>query len=147
MHIQITTQVKAGLATVQQGFNESLFRKLSPPFPAVAVMRFDGCTTGDVVTLQLRFGLFTQVWESVITSHRQEATSWEFVDEGARLPFFLKTWRHRHRVVSNDQGCQIVDDIRYTTGTLLTDWLFFPLLWLQFAYRKPIYRRIFGGNE
>lgn len=147
MHIQITTQVKAGLATVQQGFNESLFRKLSPPFPVVDVERFDGCETGDVVVLRLQFGLFSQVWESTITSHREESTSWEFVDEGTRLPFFLKSWRHRHLVVAQSTGARIVDDIHYTTGTLLTDVLLFPALWLQFVYRKPIYRRVFRNHS
>jgi len=68
-----------------------------------------------------------------------------FIDEGTRLPFFLAYWHHRHRLLrAADGSTTIVDDITFQTPSRLTDYFFYPLLWLQFAYRKPIYRRVFS---
>ncbi|GAA4453815.1 hypothetical protein GCM10023189_19430 [Nibrella saemangeumensis] len=143
MHLILKTPVNQPLPQVWAGFDRSLFEKLSPPFPPVNVVRFDGCRKGDVVHLQLNFLLFRQDWISDITDQQESPDEIYFIDEGRKLPFFLSYWRHRHRLVRRGSHTVIIDDIRYRTPTRLTDWLLFPLLWAQFAYRKPIYRRIF----
>jgi ligand-binding SRPBCC domain-containing protein len=144
MKIRIATQVNAGLATVKSGFNETLFLSLNPPFPPVKLRRFDGCRKGDRVELELNFIFFKQTWESLITGDTVNATEFSFVDEGIRLPFFLKSWKHHHlNEVSDKGGTTITDDIEFTTPTLLTNWLFYPILYLQFLYRRPIYRKVF----
>lgn len=145
MHLLLKTYVHQSLPTVWAGFDRSLFNQLSPPFPPVDVIRFDGCRSGDVVHLKLNFLLFRQDWISVITDQQTSPDEIYFIDQGTRLPFFLTKWHHRHRLVSNPAGGTfIVDDIRYQTPFWLTDYLLFPLMWLQFAYRKPIYKRIFN---
>ncbi|GAA4403938.1 hypothetical protein GCM10023187_20480 [Nibrella viscosa] len=143
MHLLLKTPVNQPLHQVWTGFDRSLFDTLSPPFPPVKVVRFDGCRTGDVVHLQLIFLVFRQDWISDITDQQESADEIYFIDEGRKLPFFLTYWRHRHRLVRRGNQTVIIDDITYRTPTRLTDWLFYPLLWAQFAYRKPIYRRIF----
>lgn len=144
MHLRLQTSVQQPLPTVWAGFNRSLFEQLSPPFPPVTVVRFDGCRRGDIVHLRLNFFLFRQDWMSRITD--QQTTNGEiyFIDEGEQLPFFLRYWRHRHQLLTNAEGgTTIVDDITFRTPFRLMDYLMYPLLWLQFAYRNPIYRRIF----
>jgi ligand-binding SRPBCC domain-containing protein len=59
------------------------------------------------------------------------------------LPFFLKYWRHHHRIVQDGQSTRIIDDIHFRSPLLLFDFLLWPVLWLQFLYRKPIYRNVF----
>jgi ligand-binding SRPBCC domain-containing protein len=152
MHLIIKTMVKRPVAEVWAGFDRALFGKLSPPFPPVEVVRFDGCLKGDVVQLRLNFLLFRQDWISVIVAQETTETEIFFVDEGTQLPFFLRAWRHRHRLVSQvgpDGALQtiIIDDIAFRTPNRLTDWFFYPLLWLQFAYRQPIYRQYFNHKE
>jgi len=143
MKIRIATQVDASLEKVKEGFTEDLFISLNPPFPPVKLLQFDGCKTGDQVALELNFILFKQLWVSDITDDGQSEKEWFFLDEGTKLPFFLKSWKHWHVVEKNESGAKIVDDITFSTGTLLTDVLFYPALLGQFLYRKPIYRRIF----
>ena len=126
-----------------QGFNQELFEQLNPPFPPVRLLRFDGSQKGDVVALELDFVLFKQVWESHIVDQGQTTKEWYFVDEGVKLPFFLRYWQHRHRVVQTGTHARIVDDITFNTPFLLMDYLFYPVMWLQFAYRKPVYKRVF----
>ncbi len=140
----------ASLERVWNGFDRSLFDQLSPPFPPVEVMRFDGCLTGDVVQLRLNFLLFKQDWTSKIVDQQTIATAdgpteIYFIDQGTQLPFFLAYWHHRHRILRDSAtgGAVIVDDVTFRTPFRLTDYLFYPLLWLQFAYRRPIYRRVF----
>ncbi|MEQ8808817.1 MAG: hypothetical protein RIE59_07095 [Imperialibacter sp.] len=145
MKIKIRTRVKADLQTVREGFTEKLFLKLNPPFPPVKLLRFDGCKKGDKVELELNFIFFKQTWESLITHDLTNGAVFSFVDEGVRLPFFLKSWKHHHinEAIENG-GASITDEIEFTTPTLLTNLLFYPVLYLQFLYRKPIYRKVFG---
>jgi len=143
MKIRITTQVDASLETVKEGFTKDLFLSLNPPFPPVRLLQFDGCKTGDKVALELNFILFKQQWISDITDDGQNKKEWFFLDEGTKLPFFLKSWKHRHIVEKKGASSNIIDDITFTTGTLFTDILFYPALLGQFLYRKPIYKRIF----
>jgi ligand-binding SRPBCC domain-containing protein len=143
MKLIIKTPVQQSYQQVWAGFTEDLFLKLSPPFPPVKVIQFDGCQKGDVVELELNFLFFKQRWRSLITDQQTTDSEIFFLDEGVKLPFFLTFWRHRHRIIKNGNGTIIGDEIEFRTPTLLTNYLFYPLLWAQFAYRKPIYRKYF----
>ncbi len=144
MRLRIKTLVKAPLSSVKDGFTQELFLALNPPFPTVKLIRFDGCKTLDIVSLELNFVFFRQEWTAEITDDTLSKDRWMFVDEGVKLPFFLKAWKHKHEVIVKEKAsCYIVDDIRYATGTLLTDLVMYPVLYLQFLYRKPIYKRFF----
>ncbi len=147
MKLTIRTSVKAPLDAVWAGFDRRLFDRLSPPFPPVRVLRFDGCLTGDVVSLELNFLLFKQVWNSDIIDQQTTAGEIFFIDEGVKLPFFLSAWHHKHRLIKEGTGTIIADEIDFQTPSRLLDYLFYPLMWAQFAYRKPIYRSIFGRSK
>ena len=143
--LTFSTPVRQPLAQVQAGFTRALFEALAPPFPPVRVLRFDGCAPGDQVHLELHFGFFRQRWVSHIVSASADAQHWQFIDEGRELPFFLRQWRHVHRVEALPQGgARIVDAITYQGPNALVSLLLWPSLWLQFAYRGPIYRRRFA---
>jgi ligand-binding SRPBCC domain-containing protein len=143
MKINIETKVDQNYLTVKEGFNETLFTKLSPPFPPVKLLRFDGSKKGDIVTLELNFLLFKQKWTSEITEDKTTSKEFFFVDKGVELPFFLKEWQHRHRLIKAGENTVIRDEITYqgTFGILTV--LLYPALYLQFLYRKPIYKKIF----
>ena len=145
MKLRIETKVNASLDAVKSGFTQDLFLKLNPPFPPVKLLEFGGCKEGDKVALQLNFILFKQTWISDITEDYTADKRWFFVDQGTQLPFFLKTWKHHHEVQSKGNSALIIDDIHYTTGTLLTDVLMYLPLLGQFLYRKPIYKKIFNS--
>lgn len=143
MRITISTLVNQGRQAVAKGFNQDLFEKLNPPFPPVTLLRFDGSKQGDVVALELDFLLFKQVWESHIIEDGKTKKEWYFIDQGVKLPFFLRYWQHRHRVVQTGTHATIIDDITFETPFILTDYLFYPVMWLQFLYRKPVYKKVF----
>lgn len=143
MRLKIVTPVQQDPEQVMKGFNQDLFTALAPPFPPVKLLRFDGSETGHVVSLELNFIFFKQVWTSHIIDHGSNAELTYFIDKGVKLPFFLRSWRHEHKIAKAPQGSHIIDQITYTTGTLITDWLMYPAMWVQFAYRKPIYKKQF----
>lgn len=144
MTITLSTAVAAEYKAVMQGFNQELFEALTPPGVRVTLLRFDGSITGDEVHILLRFPLIKpQLWASKIVAHGLTADEAFFIDEGIQLPFFLRYWRHEHRVLRAQTGSIIVDNIRFSTPWWLPAWLLYPILWAQFAYRKPIYRRVF----
>ncbi|ERM83454.1 hypothetical protein P872_03480 [Rhodonellum psychrophilum GCM71 = DSM 17998] len=146
MKINISTKVEQDYLQVKEGFTEHLFSKLSPPFPPVKLLRFDGSKKGDVVSLELDFLLFKQVWTSEITDDQTSESEFFFVDKGIKLPFFLKSWEHRHRIVKDGDSSIIKDEITYEGPNGVMTFLLFPALWLQFLYRKPVYKKIFKGS-
>lgn len=144
MKIRIISKVDAPLSKVKSGFTADLFLALNPPFPPVILLQFDGCQRGDKVALELNFLLFKQTWISEITEEGETQNEWFFVDIGRKLPFFLKRWKHRHIVATESAGSKIIDEITYSTGTLVSDVLLYPALVAQFWYRKPIYKKRFA---
>lgn len=148
--IEIATEVKTDLKTVLNSLNLKLFNKLNPPFPPVRVLRFDGTAKGGITHLSLNFLLFRQEWISEnLVSENPSSDSFRFVDEGRKLPFFLKYWRHTHSFEeirpSETTVTRITDSIEYSGRGLLGHFLQ-PILKLQFLYRKPVYRRIATGE-
>jgi len=147
MQLKIKTKVQAAFEEVVMGFDRNLFEKLNPPFPPVRVCRFDGSQTGDRVVLELNFIFFKQEWESSITFHTRTADSYEFHDEGIRLPFFLSKWKHRHRIEKAGNNTRIIDDISFRASPTWLTWLLWPLLAGQFVYRVPVYKKYFRSKS
>lgn len=150
MHIMLKTRVNQSVPTVWAGFDRLLFERLSPAFPPVKVIRFDGCMPGDVVHLQLNFIFFRQDWVSTIVDQQTSPEEIYFIDQGTQLPFFLGYWHHKHRLLrardekTGREQTIIADDITFRGPFRLADYLLYPVLWLQFACRKPVYRQVFG---
>ena len=147
MKLRLETLVEQSADEVWAGFDEDLFRQLAPPFPKLKVLHFDGSTTGKTVKAEINFFLFKQIWESIIVDHGENEDQIWFVDEGKQLPFFLRSWRHEHLILRKNSRAVIVDQIEYRSPLRVLDWLLYPSMWLQFAYRKPIYRRYFAVNR
>jgi len=146
-NICISTEVAQNYRTVFEQFDEDLFLKLAPPGASVNLLQFDGCHTGDVVEMELRLlGFIKQRWKSLISDFKDTPDEIYFIDEshGKDLPFFLKNWHHHHRIVKIDEHkTAIIDDINYETPFGL-NYLMFPILYTQFAWRRPIYQKVFG---
>lgn len=143
MKLVIQTPVEQPYLAVKAGFGESLFERLSPPFPPVRLLAFEGSKEGDYVSLELDFIFFRQRWVSKVVEDLTTEEEFYFIDEGVELPFFLKKWRHKHRVIAVNSGSLIRDEIDFEAPFRGVNFLLFPVFWAQFAYRKPIYRRYF----
>lgn len=143
MNITIKTHVEQDYLSVKEGFNESLFTRLSPPFPPVKLVRFDGSEKGDLVSLELNFIFFRQKWVSEITEDKTTEEEFYFIDQGIELPFFLKYWRHKHRIIKAGENSIIQDEISFKAPFTLLTLLLYPAMLLQFGYRIPIYKKIF----
>ena len=148
MRFILKTSVDQSLPQVWAGFNRALFDQLTPAFPPVSVVRFDGCLRDDLVHLQLNFFVFRQDWISRIVDQQTSPKEIYFTDKGIRLPFFLAYWEHHHRLLDagNLDRTIIIDDVTFKTPFFLTDYLLYPVLWVQFACRKPVYRRVFSRS-
>jgi ligand-binding SRPBCC domain-containing protein len=125
-------------------FDEKLFSALAPPFPPFKLQRFDGCKTGDEVHIVLGAGSFKQLWHSLIIDNQESSKESYFVDEGKILPFFLKTWLHKHIIKQEGKDVIIVDDIQLSWTSPLWKVLIYPGLYLSFLYRKPVYKSYFS---
>lgn len=148
MKINLSTKVNQSYLKVKEGFNQDLFQALNPPFPPVKLLRFDGSSKGDLVSLELNFLLFKQVWTSEIIADQTDEKEFFFIDEGKKLPFFLKSWKHKHRILKlGDHQSIIRDEIRYKGHHFILDILLFPALYLQFAMRRPVYKKVFSMTK
>ena len=147
MRITISTLVNGHLQAAFERFNRELFLKLNPPFPPVKLLRFDGMAVNDEVHLELNFLLKKEKWISRITDFSAGKDEIYFVDEGVQLPFFFKSWRHKHRLIYRENQTEIVDDIRFECKFTFLNCLVYPVFYLQFLYRKPVYRRHFEQDR
>lgn len=140
MNILIKTLVTAEFEQVHPAFDEQLFEALAPPLLPVKLIRFDGSKKGDEVHLKFPLNM---KWISVITDNQLDKNKMSFIDEGKKLPFPLTFWKHEHLVLRNNNQTEIVDNIHYQTRHKVLDWLMYPLLYIQFLYRKPVYKKYF----
>ncbi|MGK0389475.1 MAG: ligand-binding SRPBCC domain-containing protein [Maribacter sp.] len=143
MHFRIETEVSQSAQKVLDGFNEDLFLALKPPVMPLELLRFDGCEKGDKVQLILGISPFSQRWNALVIEHGENDEMLYFTDIGEKLPFPIKDWKHRHQILKREKGAVIVDDITYTTGFYPLDMLMYPVMYLQFWMRVPVYRRLF----
>jgi len=141
--IKITTRIKnARHSAVLAKFDAALFLKLAPPFPKVELLKFDGCQKGDIVKIKLNFLFFTQIWESeIIENGTENQRSW-FVDRATEPPFFISAWRHHHELKQDNEDVLIIDSIQFYSHNWLLTLLFYPIIYLQFIYRIPIYKKL-----
>lgn len=145
LKIILSTKVQQDYHQVYKGFDESLFRALTPPIPKVNLIRFGGTQVGKKTHLVLNFVFFKDEWISIVTEEGETEEQIFFIDEGKKLPFFLRYWHHEHRLLKTPENKTVIQDIiLFKTPTWLTDILFYPALFLQFVWRIPIYKRIFN---
>ncbi|MCC7430040.1 hypothetical protein IT568_04265 [bacterium] len=141
MQIRISTKVNQNYKAVFSKFDRELFLALNPPFVPVKLIRFDGCEKGCEVHLKI---FFIQKWIALIVEKMETEAEIFFIDEGENFPFIF--WRHKHRILKRGNEATIVDEINFKTSSVILDCLLFPLLYVQFFYRKPVYKKYFKIN-
>jgi ligand-binding SRPBCC domain-containing protein len=149
MKIVIKTTVEQHYKTVFSRFNRDLFLALKPPFLPLTLRQFDGSMKGDEVKITLGKGFLSQDWDALIVEQAEDEDEVYFIDKGVKLPFFLKSWTHRHRILNLENGqSEIIDDIEYSTplGKGM-DFFMYPVMYLQFWMRKPVYKKYFSAKE
>jgi len=99
MKILLKTQVEQDYQTVYKRFDRDLFLALKPPLLPLELKRFDGSKTGDEVHIRLGKGFLTQDWNAKIVEDKLTDDEAYFIDEGIKLPFFLKNWRHKSSTI------------------------------------------------
>ncbi len=143
MKLKISTKVNQDYKTVFGKFERELLEKLTPPVIPFELLKFDGCKTGDEVHILLSFLGFDQLWITNIVEDFEDKEEIYFIDQSSKLPFFLSFWKHKHRILSQKKGSKIIDEIEYRTPFLLMDYLMYPIMYIQFYYRKNIYKEQF----
>jgi len=143
MRILLETKVRQHYDKVYKGFDVNLFKALAPVFPKMILRKFEGCKKNDLVEVDIDFSIGKQPFYSQVIEAGKEHRGYYFIDQGTRLPFFLKYWEHKHRIKRCGEGSMIVDDIYYNSPTKVAGFLIFPFMWLSFYARKSIYRRYF----
>jgi ligand-binding SRPBCC domain-containing protein len=143
--IRIKTKVQTSYKKVFERFDLSLFEALKPPMVNLEVERFDGCLKGNEVHLNISIGFMKSKWISLITEDSETDQEIYFIDVGKELPFPLRYWKHKHRILNvNEQQAEIIDEIQFSSGKGWLDILIYPVLYAQFALRGPIYRDVLG---
>jgi len=139
MNITLRSKVDKNITAVYEGFNEDLFTYLLPP--GAQLLEFGGSEKGDIVHLKLPLA---GEWKSEIVENGKTQDSFYFIDEGRTLPFPLRKWRHVHSLQRSGNSTIIMDDMTFSTGTILTDLLFYPFIFLGFYPRKWQYGKYFN---
>lgn len=139
MNITLKSKVAEELTLVYERFDQHLFRYLLPP--GAKLLAYGGSTKGDIVHLKLPLA---GEWVSEITENGTSVDMYYFIDEGRKLPFPLKKWKHKHVLRRSGNGTIVEDHMRFSTGTILTDILVYPALFLAFLPRVWQYKIYFN---
>ena len=139
MRIRLKSRVKGHFKDVYNSFDQQLFEYLLPP--GAKVLKFDGSRKGDLVHLE--FGFPKAEWISKIIENGESENLCYFIDVGVKIPFGLKTWRHKHLVHNDGDHAIIEDDMEFSTGSRILDLLYLPGLYLSFLPRVTQYKKYF----
>lgn len=146
MRLVLSSVVERNWLEVKSRFNRELFLSLKPPLIQLQLLRFDGCAAGDEVHVIINTVGIKQKWISHITKSEQTEREWSFVDQGHKIPWPIKSWRHHHRVISLSAGeTLIVDDINFECMAPWMEPLMYPFLWAAFVIRPLRYKKFFEG--
>ena len=144
MNLILKTKVKGNYKDIINQFDLDLFEALAPPGPKMEIVEFTGSKKGDRVHIRFTRPLRTE-WISDITADEINDREAYFIDEGVKLPFPLKFWKHKHLVRKIDEhNSEIIDDITYQGSNFLLTLLMYPAMFLAFFPRKRIYRKYFS---
>lgn len=145
MKILLRTMVEGSVSEVFACFDQDLLLALTPPGMRVEILKnAQPPLPGTGISLNVTMlGILKQHWENDFTAYEVAQDASFFVDEGRVMPWPIKQWRHKHLVRKHAHQAQIVDDVEFGCGNFLLDALIYPFVWLQFAYRQPVYRRFF----
>ena len=141
INITLRSKVSGELTAIQKRFDADLFRYLLPP--GAQLIEYGGSNKGDIVHLKLPVA---GEWVSEITEEGASADTCYFIDEGRKLPFPLKEWRHKHILHRAGKSTIIEDNMNFSTGKIITDILFYPVLYLSFLPRVWQYKRYFKAG-
>ena len=138
LNITLRSTVNGEISSIFELFDERLFKYLLPP--GAQLIEFGGSKQGDIVHLILPVA---GEWVSEIIESASSEDTCYFIDEGRKLPFPLKEWRHKHILHRAGNGTIIEDNMNFSTGNMILDLLFYPILYLSFLPRVWQYKRYF----
>lgn len=143
MRILLDSLVKCSFEKVSADFGDELFKFLLPPKFVASLVAYEGSKPGSKVHIRFKLPLPSD-WISIIKSEFRDTEKYIFVDEGEKLPFGLKQWKHTHSVIKVDEKqTRILDDMNFSTGYKIFDLLMYPVLYLSFYPRKKLYKKYF----
>jgi ligand-binding SRPBCC domain-containing protein len=143
MKFQMSTPVRGHVPKeIINVFDFDLLRALSPPMMKPELISYGGYAPGTKIHFRLNTPFGTKDWKGMISEYSENETEIYFTDEGVELPFGIKTWKHKHRLIRRHYGTEIRDEVEFSFYGVLSRLFFTPGIWLQFLYRKPLYRKI-----
>lgn len=147
MNFIIRTEVEGDYKSVHRCFDNKLFFALKPPWMKFNLISFDGCNLGDVVELEAKFLFIKQYWLAEIIEAKESNDEIYFVDTGLKTPFPIKHWTHKHRIIKQSKSSVIIDDITFKTSNFIFDMILYPVIYIQFYWRKHIYKNYFKAKD
>jgi len=144
MNLTLRTPVQGNYKDIIAAFDRQLFEALKPPVGEMEIVEFTGSSRGDKVHIQFHSPIKAEWISDIVEDEITDQRAW-FVDVGVKLPWPLKTWKHRHIVEKiDDTNSMIVDDITFSGTNFLLSLLLYPALFIGFYPRKKIYKEYFG---
>lgn len=144
MKININTTVEGHFLEVHKAFDLQLFEFLKPIGAKMNIIEFTGSKKGDKV--HIRFVRPVKAdWISEISADFIGDNEAYFIDQGTVLPWPIIAWKHKHLISNHCETHSIIkDQIEFKTINPIVDYLIWPMMYLAFALRKPLYLKYFN---
>ncbi|WP_235295994.1 SRPBCC family protein [Portibacter marinus] len=143
MKFTIKTPVPGNYKVVMNAFDKKLFEHLKPVGASMEIVKFTGSKEGDIVHIRFTSPIKAE-WISKIVEDGVDDERAYFIDQGTKLPWPLKYWKHEHVVAKiGEKKSQIEDRITYKTFSIVLDALIRPAMYMAFYPRRAQYQKYF----
>ena len=147
MKINIETKVEGHFLDVYKAFDLQLFEFLKPKGAKMEIIDFTGSKKGDTVRIRFIRPVKTD-WISEISEDFVGDDEAYFIDQGTILPWPLSSWKHKHLISHESNTHSIIkDQIEFKTISFILDYLIWPIMYIAFALRKPLYKKYFKRKK
>ncbi|MBN2694855.1 hypothetical protein JXR93_09355 [bacterium] len=130
MKIEIKHKISGDLKAQFKKMNKELFMFLNPRFIPLKIDVFEEISKNSIFRLKVMFFR----WDGVISEYVIDDNESYFVDEGVKLPFPLKKWRHKHILKKIDNELFLIEDVEVDSY-----FIFRPFV--KYFFRKMLEKR------
>lgn len=134
--------ISKSMLTVKKAFLDKDCKLMNKLLPfGCGVLKFPGIRRRAIISVYTWF-FKTFHFKVVMCNTTDQQYYFHIVNEGD-LPFGIKLWTNRYKIVKTKDGCEIINLVEYTTKNITLDKILRVFITMMFQIRKLKYKIFF----
>jgi hypothetical protein len=140
--MEYKVSLNAKMSTVREAFTDldsNLMNRLLPF--GCGILKFKGIRRRAKISVYTWF-FKTYHFKIAMCSSTVQQYYFHIINEG-NLPFGIKLWTNRYKIIKTKDGCEIINQVEYTTKNITLDKILRVFITMMFQIRKLKYKVFF----